>query len=61
MNSILSPVLGKHTLAYLDDIIIFSSFEEHLLHLKETVALLYCAGLKLDLQKCKFLVREIKF
>lgn len=62
MNTILNPVLGKHALAYLDDIIIFSSsFEDHLLHLDETLTLLNRAGLKLNLQKCNFLVKEIKF
>ena len=62
MNTILNPVLGKHALAYLDDIIIFSSsFEEHLLHLMKVLSLLKKAGIKLNLEKCKFLVKEVKF
>ena len=62
MNTILTPVLGKHTLAYLDDIIVFSStFDEHMINLKETLNLLSGAGLKLNLEKCNFCVRKIKY
>ncbi|XP_037773928.1 uncharacterized protein LOC119570135 [Penaeus monodon] len=49
INFILSPVLGKHTVAYLDDIVVHSAtFEEHLVHLEETLQLLKAAGLKLN-------------
>lgn len=62
MNAVLSPVLGKHTLAYLDDIVIYSrTFEEHLLHLKETLDILDCAGFKLNASKCEFVVQNFRF
>lgn len=62
MNVILSPVLGRHTLAYLDDIVIYSaSFDLHLQHLDETLSLLCKAGLKLNLSKCNFVKDKIRF
>jgi len=62
MNVILSPVLGRHTLAYLDDIVIYSSsFDLHLKHLGETLGLLSKAGLKLNLSKCNFAKNKIRF
>ncbi|XP_037781188.1 uncharacterized protein LOC119577706 [Penaeus monodon] len=62
MNAILSPVLGRHTLAYLDDIVVYSkNFDEHLCHLKETLDLLDSAGLKLNVNKCEFVVQNFRF
>ena len=62
MNMILASVLGKHTLAYLDDIVVYSkSFDEHLQHLEETLTLLSKAGMKLNLSKCSFAQKSIKF
>ena len=62
VNLVLASVLGKHSLAYLDDIIIFSkTFEDHLVHLSETLSLLRKAGFKLNIEKCNFCVKELKF
>jgi len=62
INMVLSPVLGRHTLAYLDDVIIFSKdFEQHCHHLNETLSLMDKAGLKLNLDKCSFAVKDFKF
>lgn len=62
INAVLSPVLGKHALAYLDDVVIYSSsFEEHLDHLDETLRLLSQAGFRLNVQKCRFAVNTFKF
>jgi len=62
MNAILSPVLGRHTLAYLDDIVVYSkSFDEHLCHLKETLDILDCSGFKLNVNKCEFVVQNFRF
>ena len=62
MNLILTSVLGRHTLAYLDDVIVYSpNFDEHLSHLDETLSLLSKAGLKLNSPKCEFAKSEIKF
>lgn len=62
MNIVLAPVLGRHTLAYLDDVIIYSrGFTQHLQHLSETLQLLSSAGLKLNPQKCQFAASTIDF
>jgi len=62
MNIVLAPVLGRHTLAYLDDVIIYSrGFTQHLQHLAETLQLLSSAGLKLNPQKCQFAASTIDF
>lgn len=61
MDIVLSSVLGRHTLAYLDDVVVAStSFEAHLNHLKETLGLLENAGMKLNLHKCEFARQEVK-
>lgn len=62
INCILKDVLGKHSLCYVDDVIVFSkTFDEHLKHLGETFALLIKGGLKLTLEKCKFGQRKLLF
>nr|XP_027211316.1 uncharacterized protein LOC113804624 [Penaeus vannamei] len=61
MNVVLDSVLGRHTLAYLDDVVVASaSFSEHL-HLQETLALLHDAGMKLNLEKCELAKHQVKF
>ena len=61
INFVLSPVLGRHTLAYLDDIVIYSNnFEEHLQHLEETLDILSKAGFKMNLDKCDLAVNKLK-
>ena len=62
MTKILTPVLGRHTLAYLDDVVVFSpTFGEHLDHLKETLTLLQDAEFRLNRAKCTLAATEIKF
>lgn len=62
INAVLHPVLGRHTLAFLDDVVVASrNFDEHLQHLDETMGLLAKAGFRLNLKKCKFAVRTFKF
>jgi len=61
INFILSPVLGRHTMAYLDDVVIYSkNFDDHLRHLEETLKLVEQAGFKLNLNKCQFAVQKLK-
>lgn len=61
INFILSPTLGKHTLAYLDDVVIHSlDFNTHMSDLAETLALLKGAGFKLNVDKCSFAMDSIK-
>lgn len=56
------PVLGCHTQAYLDDIIVYSSgFEQHLKDLEETLQLLMAASLKLNTEKCIIANTSIDF
>ena len=62
INLVLSSVLGRHTAAYLDDVVIFSEdMDSHLLHLRETLTLLHRAGFRLNPEKCDVAVEEFKF
>ncbi|XP_042882480.1 uncharacterized protein LOC122259651 [Penaeus japonicus] len=62
INTVLAPVLGRHVLAYLDDVVVYSrSFEEHLEHLEETLDLLSKAGFCLNVGKSSFATHEFKF
>jgi len=62
MNNILRPLLNKHCLVYLDDIIIFStSLTEHLNSIQLVFTKLADANLKLQLDKCEFLKKEANF
>ena len=61
VNFILSPVLGKHTMAYLDDIVVHSScFDQHVNDVNETLKLLTDAGFKLNPSKCNVAVSQLK-
>lgn len=54
INFILSPVLGNHRLAYLNNIVIHSaSFDKHL-HIDGTLNLLNDTGFKLNPSNCVF-------
>lgn len=59
MNILLTPVLERHTLCYLDDIVVYSPEFEHLHNLEEMLQLLSAAGLKLNMAKCKFASTKI--
>jgi hypothetical protein len=49
-------------LAYVDDILVYSrTFEEHLHHLDIVIGKLTHAGFTLNITKCKFCIKEIKF
>ncbi|KFM63797.1 Retrovirus-related Pol polyprotein from transposon 297, partial [Stegodyphus mimosarum] len=62
MDKILRPVIGKSTFIYLDDIIVTSeSLEEHIKDLREVFTLLKDAGLKVNIKKCKFAAKELKY
>ena len=62
MNYVLTTVLGRHTLAYMDDVVVFSgTFDEHIRHLTETLGLLERAGFRLNRSKCTLAAKEIKF
>ena len=62
MQYVLQPVLGKSSLVYLDDIIIYSTtFEENLEHLAESLKLIEGSGLKLSPEKCSFVKRKLHY
>lgn len=62
MNKILAPVLGDRVVVYLDDILIYSyDYEEHLATLARVIFLLKKAGIKLNMRKCMFGLRELTF
>src|SRR6266496_2354478 len=65
MNLILSEDNGplmKYALAYLDDLLVFSStIEEHLEHLEEVFRRLRKSKMKLNPGKCHFLLPKLIF
>ena len=62
INQVFNGLLYKGVIVYLDDINIYSkTFDEHLLKLNEVLNRLRAAGLKLGLDKCHFLQRQIEF
>lgn len=62
MRTVLSDVLDKFVVAYLDDIMIYSKTkEEHLTHLRKVFSILRKNGLYVKLSKCTFLQEETEF
>ena len=62
MQCVLAGISGEVCLAYLDDIIVFSStFEEHLHRLDEVLQRLRAANLKLKAAKCHFAQGEVNY
>ena len=60
---LMNRILGnkKFVEVYFDDIIIHShSFDEHLIHVKEVLNIIYEAGLKLQGKKCRWFARQTK-
>lgn len=62
INRVLSGLLWKVCLAYLDDIVIFSeNMKSHLEGLEDVFRALERANLRLKPEKCKFAQKEIKY
>ena len=62
MNGVLSGLTWEECLVYLDDVIIYSrTFEEHLERLEHVFERLKESGLKIKLEKCKFLATEVHY
>ena len=62
MNDVLFNYLDDFCIAYLDDILIYSDNElEHEEHVKKVLERLRSAGLQVDLKKCEFSVKHMKF
>lgn len=62
IDNMLGPELEPNVLVYLDDIIIVSqTFSEHLAQLKELFQRLRAAHLKINIEKCKFCVPQLRY
>lgn len=62
MNRTLNKYIGKCCLCYMDDIIVFSKTkQEHLQNLEAIFKILINANMRIQLDKCKFMEKEIKF
>ena len=62
INDILQDCLNIFTTAYIDDILIYSkSVKEHQSHVQTVLTKLQKAGLQLNIEKCEFNVKEVKY
>ena len=62
MQQVLSGILGKNVFCFLDDVIIASpSIEEHLHTLSHVLSRFESAGLKIKLNKCRLLQKQVTF
>src|SRR5438132_11464378 len=62
MNQIYKGIAYKYVVVYLDDTNVFSQrFEDHIQHLKEVFTRIRKAGLKLNLEKCTFWMKQLLF
>jgi len=62
MDLILGPLKWRSASPYLDDLIVYSTtFEEHLQHLREVLALLKQYGLTVNKEKCHFGMRQVRY
>lgn len=54
MNIVLAPLLRKCVIVFFDDILVYStSFEDHLIHLKQVLSLLAAGQWHVKLSKCQ--------
>jgi hypothetical protein len=62
INHVLHDFLDRFCTAYLDDILIYSdNEEEHIQHVTQVLAALREANLFLDIKKCEFHVKQVKY
>ena len=62
MQKVLHQNLYRNVIVYLDDIIVFSNtFEEHVQHLQEVFDKVREYKLKLSIEKCRFLCKEVVY
>lgn len=62
LDTILGPELEPHVFVYLDDIIICNNnFDEHLATLREVFQRIREARLRLNVEKCRFCVDQLKY
>ena len=62
ISRVLHGIEGKYSMAYLDDILVFSkTFEDHIEHLKDVFSRLKKADLCLNKKKCHFVKMEVEY
>ena len=62
VSGILGPTRWRYSLAYLDDVIIYSpTFDQHLLHLEDILNRLNTANFRLNVDKCHIAVKSINY
>lgn len=62
MNTVLKSLIRKCVVVYLDDILVFSrSQEEHVQHLRQVLDILRQAKLYVNLEKCSFCQKELRY
>ena len=62
MQSTMSDFIFQFLLVYLDDLLVYSkTFDEHLAHLHRLLQRMIDAGLKLKMDKCQFLRRQVHY
>ena len=62
INRILQEALGKFSLVYIDDVVVYSdTLQQHLDDLSKVFKLLIAGGVKLSMKKCTFAKNSIKF
>ena len=63
INSTLDEFLDWFCSAYLDDVLIYTdgSYEDHMAKVNMVLERLGAAGLKLDIKKCEFAVKQVKY
>ena len=62
MDQVLGPINRRFGLVYIDDINVFSeSFSQHIDHLRQVLTKVQHAGLRLNLEKCDFGRKRVRF
>lgn len=62
VNDVLRPFLDTFCTAYIDDILIYSdNLDDHRKHVDQVLSALNTAGLHLDIDKCEFHQRRVKY
>lgn len=62
INTALRTALDKFSIAFIDDILVYSeTLEEHIQHVRQILQILLDHGLYVSLEKCKFHVQEVNF
>ena len=61
MNRIFFPLIGKCMFVYIDDLVIFSpSLVQHFLDLEKVFQIIKENGLKINIEKCNFFMKEVE-